>query len=62
VKPATTNGWTALHVAAAQGHREIVALLVIQGADKSAKDTKGQRPVDRARQQGHTELISLLEP
>ena len=62
VKPATTNGWTALHVAAAQGHQEIVVLLLMHGADKTAKDTKGLRPVDRARQQGHAALISLLEP
>jgi ankyrin repeat protein len=62
VKPATTNGWTALHVAAAKGYQEIVVMLLMQGADKSAKDTKGQRPVDRARQQGHAALVSLLEP
>jgi ankyrin repeat protein len=62
VKPTTTNGWTALHVAAIAGNREIVALLLKKGADKTAKDTKGLRPVDRARQQGHNTLVAFLEP
>jgi len=51
-----------LHVAASQGHREIVTLLLEHGADKSAKDTAGQRPVDTARQHDHNALVPLLEP
>jgi ankyrin repeat protein len=62
VTPTTTNGRTVLHVAAQQGHHEIVVMLLMQGADKSAKDDKGIRPVDRARAKGHTTLIALLEP
>jgi ankyrin len=41
VTPVTTNGWTALHVAAQQGHHEIVTMLLMQKADKAAKDAKG---------------------
>jgi ankyrin repeat protein len=63
VTQATThNGMTAMHVAALHGHREIVALLLKHGADKSAKATTGHRPVDFARQQGHGALVPLLEP
>jgi ankyrin len=58
----TDNHVTALHVAAFQGHREIVALLLKHGADKTARATTGQRPMDLARQQGHSALIPLLEP
>jgi hypothetical protein len=39
-----------------------VALLLDHGADKSAKDTAGQRPVDIARQHSHNALVPLLEP
>jgi len=38
-----------------------VALLLKQGADKSAKATTGDRPVDLARQQGHKALVPILE-
>jgi ankyrin repeat protein len=50
-----------LHVAALHGHRETVVLLLQQGADKSAKATTGDRPVDLARQHGHNALVPILE-
>jgi ankyrin repeat protein len=62
VTPVTTNGWTALHVASQQGHQEIAVMLLMKGADKTAKDAKGLRPVDRAREKGHAALVPLLEP
>jgi ankyrin repeat protein len=52
---------TALHVAALHGHRKTVVLLLKQGADKSAKATTGDRPVDLARQHGHSTLVPILE-
>ena len=55
-------GATLLHVAAHRGDQEIVALLLKQGGNKFARMTSGERPVDLARQQGHTALIPLLEP
>jgi len=55
-------GATLLHVAAHRGDQEIVSLLLKQGGNKFARMTSGERPVDLARQQGHTALIPLLEP
>jgi ankyrin repeat protein len=62
VNQASPDGVIPLHLAAHQGHREIVALLIEHGADKSARSTEGERPVDAARQKGHSALIPLLEP
>lgn len=56
------GGTTLLHVAAYRGDQEIVSLLLQHGADKQARMTSGERPVDLALQQGHTSLIPLLEP
>lgn len=53
---------TVLHVGAYQGNPEIIALLLRHGGDKNARMSSGERPVDLARQQGHTALIPLLEP
>ncbi len=55
-----------LFVAAYRGQREVVELLLKHGADKTVKVSRGEatglRPVDIARQEGHTALIPLLEP
>lgn len=59
---AQIGGTTLLHVAAYRGDLEIVSLLLQHGADKQARMTSGERPVDLAQQQGHTALIPLLEP
>jgi len=55
-------GITLLHVAAHRGNREIVVMLLNHGGDKYARMMSGERPVDLARQHGHTALIPLLEP
>lgn len=59
---APMGGVTLLHIGAFRGDREIVTLLLRHGADKNARMTAGERPVDLARTQGHTALIPLLEP
>ena len=56
------GGVTLLHVGAYQGNPEIIALLLRHGGDKNARMSSGERPVDLARQQGHTALIPLFEP
>jgi len=65
VNQAMSDGRTPLHAAAYFGHRDIVTLLLKYSADKSTEVTmgslRGSRPVDLARQQGHTAVIALLE-
>lgn len=36
--------------------------LLLHGADKNARMSSGERPVDFAEAQGHVALIPLLEP
>ena len=62
VRAPLVAGITLLHVAAHQGNQDIVRLLLDHGADKYARMTSGERPVDLARQHGHMDLIPLLEP
>ena len=42
------SGWTPLHLAAANGHKEIVELLISKGADLNAKAVTGDTPLDEA--------------
>jgi ankyrin len=61
-----TQAWvgrlTLLHLGAYRGDQDMVTLLLKYGADKNARMSSGERPVDLARQQGHTALVPLLEP
>jgi ankyrin repeat protein len=54
-------GYTPLHAAAENGHLEVVEHLLLLGADRSATDTAGMRPVDYARGKANGPLIKLLE-
>jgi len=62
VRAPLVAGITLLHVAAHRGNREIVLMLLKHGGDKYARTMSGERPVDLARQHGHTALIPLLDP
>ncbi|KAK4050856.1 nuclear pore complex subunit [Microbotryomycetes sp. JL201] len=57
---AGTTGSTALHFAAANGHADIVSLLLEFGADPSAEEKYGLTPEMIATQRGHFEAASLL--
>ncbi len=48
VKDADMGGWTPLHYAAAQGHKEIAKLLIAEGANLNATDYIGTRPLHMA--------------
>jgi hypothetical protein len=41
----TAQGLTPLHVAAIEGHKEILKLLIAKGADVDAKDKRGRTPL-----------------
>lgn len=57
----TSEGFTALMTAAAEGQLEVVRLLLDRGADRTIKDTDGDTALSFARQNGHTDVVELLE-
>jgi hypothetical protein len=54
------SGATPLHWAAWSGHAAIVSLLISSGADTSAKNRKGETPLNVAERAGRAEVIRLL--
>ena len=57
----TLEGFTALMTAAAEGQVGVVRCLLDHGADRSIKDTDGDTALTFARQNGHAEVVALLE-
>ena len=55
------RGATPLHIAARFGQAAMVDLLVSHGADPSARDDRGQTPLDKARAFGLEEVVQRLE-
>ena len=51
-----------LHGAAIFGQVPMVKWLLEHDADPYAKDYEGKTPLDRARENGHAEVVALLEP
>ena len=59
VNEKTYTDWTPLHWAAYRDHKEIVELLIAEGADVNAKDA-GTTPLDVAEEFNLSELASIL--
>lgn len=57
----TLEGFTALMTAASEGLVEIVRLLLVNGADPSLVDQDGDTAMSFAQQNGHAEVLALLE-
>jgi ankyrin len=55
------SGSTALHVAAIEGHGAIVSLLLAAGYDKTMRDADGMTPLNRAADNGHLDVVQLLQ-
>ena len=55
------NDWTALHMAAEQGHHQVVSVLVYAGVDPTIGDSDGQTPLDIVQAGGHQECVDLLD-
>lgn len=54
-------GDTPLHLAAAEGRKNVVEFLINQGANASAKDTQGLTPITKAQQRGFTDVVEILK-
>ncbi len=54
------DGRTALHLAAAEGHAEVVSFLIARGATVNAKDRWGATPLYDAVQNGHEDAADRL--
>jgi ankyrin repeat protein len=54
------SGWTPLHYAAASNNLEAVRLLVDHGANRAAKDEKGQTPLDALPKEAEKEIREVL--
>lgn len=52
---------TALHLAAAEGHEEVVKYLIRKGADINAKDRWGRTPIDDAKLNNNKAIVDLLK-
>jgi ankyrin repeat protein len=57
----TLEGFTALMTGASEGLLEVVRLLLADGADPSLVDKDGDTAASFARQNGHMEVLELLE-
>lgn len=54
------HGRTALHFAASHGHRDMVGLLIGQGAQMNFQDDRGWTPLHYAAKNGYLEVVKLL--
>lgn len=51
---------TALHLAADAGHFAVAQMLLEYGANIDLVDSSGRRPLERALQNGHHDVLDLL--
>ncbi len=58
VKAADEDGEVPLHLAAGQGHREIVTKLLNKGADVKVTNKSGSTPLHYAAANGHREVVA----
>jgi ankyrin repeat protein len=58
-----SDGWSALHFAAHEGHPEIVTLLLEAGGKEGHQRTNrnGHKPIDIATERGHDAVVALLK-
>jgi ankyrin repeat protein len=54
------NGWTPLHLAVFNGHKDVAELLLANKADVNAKDNDGKTPLQIATGNGYNDVVELL--
>lgn len=54
------NGWTALHAAASNGHKDVMILLISNGIMIDAQDDSGNTALHIAAHNGHSEAVAIL--
>ena len=55
------DGFSALHLSALNGHKEVAAILIKEGnADLEIKNNRKQTPLSLGVSQGHADIIELL--
>jgi ankyrin repeat protein len=54
------GNWTALHAAAASGHKDIGAFLLDHGAEAHSADSRGVTPLILAAGEGHLDIVKML--
>lgn len=57
----SVEGWSALMYAAAEGNAEVIEVLLDYNADARLEDTDGETATDFARNNGHSDVVALLE-
>ncbi|KAK1936142.1 ankyrin repeat containing protein [Babesia divergens] len=57
----TSEGLTALHIAADRGHLSIAKCLISHGADVNAVDNHGETPLFAAMEAQHHDMVALLQ-
>jgi ankyrin repeat protein len=60
VNAKNTDEWTPLHLAAQNGHLNVVKFLVEQQAEMNMKNTNGSTPLHLAAQNGHLNVVKFL--
>jgi uncharacterized protein len=55
------QGNSALHLAAKNGHTEIVKLFLESGMGAEGKNSQGKAPLELARENGHQEMVDLIK-
>ena len=61
IDPQDGDGFTALTIAAEEGHWDVVRLLASRGADIDHRDATGLSALDRAAAGGESGIVSFLE-
>jgi len=56
-----SQGWTALMMAAAHGHTEIVRMMLERGADREIKEEKGLTALMMAQQYNYSEYRTIVK-